>query len=318
MKIAKTSLYKDFIWRRIHSLAGLWLVIYITLHLWTNSQAALLIGDDGKGFIHAVNAIHELPYLPILEFVILVLPFLIHIIWGLQRLWTAKLNAFPSDGSSPSLPEYSANRAFTWQRITSWILIVGIAAHVIHMRFLEYPSHASKERQEYYMLPLSIDDGLYTVAERLDVDLYTATELAEQVKSADNMVSEKSSQEMGWEKLLEDQKNVQREKWVSALERHPLKPNEVMALAKDFGTADLLMLRNTFKSPLMIILYSILVITACFHAFNGLWTFLITWGGTLSENAQRLMKSVTLGLMFLVTFLGLIAVWGTYWINLKQ
>ena len=58
---------KAFLWRRLHSIAGLWLVIFIISHLFTNSQAALLIGDDGQGFINAVNAIHNLPYLPLIE-----------------------------------------------------------------------------------------------------------------------------------------------------------------------------------------------------------------------------------------------------------
>lgn len=270
MTASKTSLYRDFIWRRIHSFVGLWLVIYISMHLFTNSQAALLFGDDGKGFIRAVNSIHELPYLPVLEVVILVIPFFIHIVWGVQRLLTAKLNSLPTDGSSPSLANYSRNQAFTWQRITSWILIVGIAAHVIHMRFVEYPTHAIKGTQDYYTVSLSSDEGLDTVAERLDVQLY------------------------------------------------PIKEGQVAAVAKSFGTAELLMLRNVFKSPMMMILYTLLVVTACFHAFNGLWTFFITWGGTLSENSQKLMKKLTLGLMLFVTFLGLAAIWGTYWINLRQ
>jgi succinate dehydrogenase / fumarate reductase cytochrome b subunit len=49
-----------------------------------------------------------------------------------------------------------------------------------------------------------------------------------------------------------------------------------------------------------------------------LWTFLITWGITLSPLSQNGAKKIALFLMGGVAFLGLIAIWGTYWINLKQ
>ena len=65
---------RAFIWRRLHSLAGLWLVIYIIDHLLINSQAALLLGNDGRGFIHSVNAIHNLPYLSVIEILVLGVP----------------------------------------------------------------------------------------------------------------------------------------------------------------------------------------------------------------------------------------------------
>ena len=53
---------KEFIRRRAHSLMGLWLVLFLIEHLFTNSQAALLIGDNGSGFVKAVNALKSLPY----------------------------------------------------------------------------------------------------------------------------------------------------------------------------------------------------------------------------------------------------------------
>ncbi len=44
----------------------------------------------------------------------------------------------------------------------------------------------------------------------------------------------------------------------------------------NFATASLLVVRDTFKNPWMVIIYSIFVITACYHAFYGLWTASIT------------------------------------------
>jgi len=240
-----------FIWRRVHSLLGLWLVIFLTQHLFVNSQAALFIGDDGKGFIQSANFLEGLPYLPILEFLILGLPLLIHTLWGILYLFTAKYNSYGNNGKTPYLP-YSRNKAYTWQRITAWLLVIGIGS----------------------------SDGNFT---------------------------EKAAQKE-FLKKTED---------VKALTQ-TLQAQEVVAVANNFGTAELLMLRETFKMPIMLVLYTLLVLTTVYHAFNGLWTFCISWGVTLNQRSQKWMLNVSVGLMVLVGILGLSAVWLTYWVNLKN
>lgn len=264
-----TPIPKAFIWRRFHSLTGLWLVLFLMEHLLTNSQAALYFGDDGSGFIKSVNFLKGLPYLQVIEVTLIAIPLIIHGWWGLKYLHTAKYNSFSSDGTTPSLAQYPRNRAFTWQRITSWILLIGIIGHVIQMRFIEYPSTTQIDNTHYYMVRLSEDPGLPTLAERLDVQL----------------------------KIEQDQ---------------------VVALSSEFGTAVLLMVRETFKSPLMLFLYTIFVLAATFHAFNGLWTFMISWGITLTAASQRTMRKCAVTLMVILSFLGLAAIWATYWINLKS
>ena len=117
---------------------------------------------------------------------------------------------------------------------------------------------------------------------------------------------------------MAEQKAEEYRGWVQALERKPLRDVEVVASADNFGTAELLMVRDTFKMPFMIVLYTLLVLAACFHGFNGLWTFMISWGVTLNERSQRLMRKVSTALMLIVGALGLSAVWLTYWINLKS
>src|ERR1700719_477349 len=77
-----------FIWRRAHSLTGLWLVLFLIEHLIVNSQAALFVGDNGNGFVNAVNSIKDLPYLPVIEIFLLGVPFLIHGLWGIKYLLT--------------------------------------------------------------------------------------------------------------------------------------------------------------------------------------------------------------------------------------
>lgn len=289
---SRQTLPEAFVWRRLHSLTGLWLVVFLIGHLLTNSQAALFFGDDGGGFIHSVNSIHELPYLPLIEILVLGVPIAIHTVWGIKRVRSAEYNSFGSDGAKPLL-KYPRNRAFTWQRITSWLLVVGIIAHIIHMRFVEYPLTAEKGAEHAYMVRVSSDEGLHTLAKRLDVKLYNQSQI-EELKRSEN------------------------HPWMQALTYRPLKENEVMAVADNFGTAELLMVRDTFKMPVMIVLYTLLVLATCFHAFNGLWTVMITWGVSLSQYSQRWMRRLTTGLMILVGFLGLSAVWLTYWINLKH
>ena len=90
------QLPKAFIWRRLHSLTGLWLVIFLIEHLLTNSQAALWIGDDGSGFVRGVNLIKSLPYLRAIEIFLLGMPIVLHLIWGIIYLRTGDANSFSS------------------------------------------------------------------------------------------------------------------------------------------------------------------------------------------------------------------------------
>ncbi len=254
-----------FIFRRLHSLTGLFISLFLIQHLYVNSQAALFLGDDGKSFISSVNDIHSIPYLPLIEITLLAIPILIHIWWGILYVRTAKFNSLSSDGSAPSLPNYPRNHAFTWQRITSWILLFAIIAHVVHMRFIRYP----EEVENGYAVELVQDPGIDSLAKRLDVK-------------------------------LEPQNG------------------QIRAVAPDFGTAELLVVREAFKSPLIMALYTIFVLAACFHGFNGVWTFMISWGITISERSQKSFSIVTNGVMVAVAFLGLTAIYLTYWINLYE
>ncbi|MBM3191966.1 MAG: succinate dehydrogenase, partial [Chlamydiae bacterium] len=158
---------RAYIKRRLHSILGLMIVLFLLEHLLTNSQAALLVGDNGMGFIRAVNFIKDLPYLPVLEITLIAVPILVHAVLGVKYALTAKNNCWPSKGDKPSLTEYPRNHAYTWQRITSWILLVGIILHVGYMRFYRYPLEAEVGDKTFYFTRLDLDPGLYTVADRL-------------------------------------------------------------------------------------------------------------------------------------------------------
>jgi succinate dehydrogenase / fumarate reductase cytochrome b subunit len=304
----KKGLPSAFIWKRLHSISGFFLVLFLIEHLLVNSQAALLFGADGSGFIHSVNSIHNLPYLPALELGLLAVPIIIHGIWGVLYLFTGEINSYTSNGSRPSLPEYARNHAYTWQRITSWILLFGIAAHVVQMRFLDYPTTTQLGSQKFFLVKLDQDEGLATLAARLNVQIYDAKRIASSEKTFPTTFDGLSS--------VKKQEIQQQMKWEEALKHQSLKDKEIVAVSPDFGTASLLMVRETFKMPLMMVLYSVFVLASCFHGFNGLWTFMISWGLTLTSNAQKNMRIISTLLMGLITFLGLASIWGSYWINL--
>ncbi len=319
----RLKLPRPYILRRLHSLLGLWLVVYLFEHLLVNSQAALFLENDGAGFVRMVNSIHALPYLKVIEILLLGVPFLIHGVWGIKYALTSKSNSFKTNGVKPSLPQYKRNRAFTWQRVTSWLLIVGIIAHVAHMRFMEYPEKTQHGDQTLYMSRLSWSPALAITAKKLDVNFYSQTQIEERYKQLEEekalleeMKPETESYVPGdpYFKLLNAVQ--EKEEWVRAARKKPLKQGQILAVAPSAGAAFFLIVQQAFMSPTLVILYSILVVAAVYHAFNGVWTSMITWGITLTRRSQKKMRALTTTLMAVVMFLGLMSAWGTYWTNL--
>jgi succinate dehydrogenase / fumarate reductase cytochrome b subunit len=266
----ESKLPKPFVMRRLQSFLGIWLSLYLFVHLLVNSQAALFFFDDGSSFIALVNQLEDLPFLPIVEWIVIGLPFLVHGIWGILYIRSSKPNAHPTDGSSPTLPQYPRNKAYTWQRITAMLLVFGVVFHVIQMRFLERPAQVFDGPKTHHYVSIKEDKGLGNVL----------------TKVQGTIIADKEGK-----KVID---------------------------VPTMGGALFLVLRETFKSPLMVILYSLFVIVACYHAFNGLWTFMITWGITLTRHSQKRMRTVATSLMTLTIILGLMAIWGTYWTTLFQ
>ncbi|PIS03269.1 MAG: succinate dehydrogenase [Chlamydiae bacterium CG10_big_fil_rev_8_21_14_0_10_42_34] len=261
------AISSTFLWRRVHSLMGLWLVLYLIVHLIVNSQAALWLGDDGSGFVQMVNSLESLPYLQVIEITLIGIPLAIHGYWGVLRAFKAKTNSGSTDGSSPSM-KYGRSKAFTWQRLTSWVLLFGIIAHVIQMRFVDMPDKIRVDNQEMHVVHIKDDPGIESLAKRIGVT------------------------------IKKDGSNI-------------------TASAATPGKVILLTVRETFKSPLMCVLYTIFVLAAAFHAFNGFWTSLITWGALLSYRSQKAFLPICWVGVGMLAFLGLAAIWGSYWINLR-
>jgi len=240
----------EFIWRRFHSLMGLWLVLYLTYHLLVNSQAALLFGGDASGFVRMVNTLESLPYLHFVEALFIGVPLVGHGVWGVKRALEAKTNRLP----------YERNRAFGWQRVTSWILLVGVVGHVVQMRFVYQPR---VDKQGKYWVGVTADEKLGGIAEKLGAEV------------------------------------------------SPMQDGKVRVISSTPGPAMLFMVRDTFKSGWMRALYTVFVVSAGFHAFNGFWTALITWGAILSYRSQRAMIPVGWVGALVLSLLGLAAIWGS-------
>jgi succinate dehydrogenase / fumarate reductase cytochrome b subunit len=231
-------LSKEFLLRRIHSLAGLFFLLFLCEHLWTNAQAVLPFGKKGAWFIESVNFIYSLPYLHALEIFFIALPAGIHAYFGILRILTSECNSFSSDGHT-SFFFYSKNRCFTFMRITSWLLLAAICLHVAYMKYLHAPQ---KEI-----------DNKYTV-----------------LMAHENTIVE----------------------------------------TKDIGSAYLLVLQDTYSSMLFKLLYSLFVVIAAFHSCNGLWTFCLSWGITVTEKAQFVMRCISTAAMLILMVFGMACIWG--------
>ena len=289
------GLPRAFVFRRLHSLAGLFFVLFLIEHMLTNSTAALFVSEEGSGFVRAVDFLESLPYLPFVEFFLLAVPIAIHALLGACYFMEARFNSFSSDGSKPSLP-FVRNHFFTWQRLTALILVVGVIAHVASMRFIQRPIPLDTSEETSYVVTVAADPGLLSLAPRLKLELITP-------KTMPSL------------NVLDQGRQAEIQASLSTI--HPTEERWGV-VAKDFGTALLIVVRDNFRIPWVCLAYSLFTLAACFHAGNGLWTFAISWGIPLNELGRQITRVV--GTLFAAALAlgGLACIWMTYWVTLKQ
>jgi len=68
------------------------------------------------------------------------------------------------------------------------------------------------------------------------------------------------------------------------------------------------MMSEIVASPLSLILYLIGIVSAVYHLFNGIWTFLITWGITVSPKSQKVSRFITTAGFFAFSIVGVLAI----------
>jgi succinate dehydrogenase / fumarate reductase cytochrome b subunit len=64
----------------------------------------------------------------------------------------------------------------------------------------------------------------------------------------------------------------------------------------------------TVRHPLMMAFYVLGILSATFHLANGIWSFSIVWGLTVSPRAQRFMDYVSVGVFLVLSFIGIRAI----------
>ncbi|MFB5282266.1 succinate dehydrogenase cytochrome b558 subunit [Peribacillus sp. Hz7] len=68
------------------------------------------------------------------------------------------------------------------------------------------------------------------------------------------------------------------------------------------------MMAEIFSSPAMIAFYIVGIISAIFHFANGLWSFAVSWGLTITPKSQKIMTYVTLVVFVVLSYIGVSAV----------
>ena len=62
------------------------------------------------------------------------------------------------------------------------------------------------------------------------------------------------------------------------------------------------MMADILSSPFMLVFYIVGVISATFHLANGLWSFLVSWGITVTPRSQRIATYATIALFLALTY----------------
>lgn len=124
--------YAQFTLRRLHSLTGLFLGLFLFNHFLTNS----FLYEGADAFNHKVHFIHSIPFLLLVEIGLVFAPFLFHGAYGIYLMLGVDYNQrhYP----------YGRNWMFTLQRVTAWITAAFVVYHVAEWRFyykeIAYPS----------------------------------------------------------------------------------------------------------------------------------------------------------------------------------
>lgn len=72
--------------------------------------------------------------------------------------------------------------------------------------------------------------------------------------------------------------------------------------------ADFNMMADIVANPLYLVFYIIGIVSAVYHFTNGIWTFLITWGITVSPKSQKIFQYVSIAAFLVLSFIGIRAI----------
>lgn len=114
----------SYFWRKLHSLSGILPIgIFLCEHLFLNSLA--LKGETA--FNQGAALLHSIPYLWVLELIIIFVPLSFHALYGIWLVYLTKNN--------PLTYSYFRNWLFYLQRVTALITLAFVVWHVVVLRF---------------------------------------------------------------------------------------------------------------------------------------------------------------------------------------
>ena len=133
-----------FLLRRLHSLTGIVFGGYLVVHLLVNATLA----QGGGVFQTQVGKIHDLPFLPVIEWTFIYIPILYHTIYG---IWIT-LTGQPNVTNYP----YGKNIFYLLQRISAIVIVVFMLFHVLSLKYHLFgaslafdPHHATETVQRH-------------------------------------------------------------------------------------------------------------------------------------------------------------------------
>jgi len=112
-----------FLLRRLHSLTGIVFGGYLIVHLLVNATIA-----QGRNVYQTqVDKIHDLPFLPVLEWGLIYLPILFHTVYGVWIILTGQpnVNRYP----------YEKNWFYFFQRVSAVIIVFFMLFHVLALKY---------------------------------------------------------------------------------------------------------------------------------------------------------------------------------------
>ncbi|PYZ97294.1 succinate dehydrogenase [Alteribacter lacisalsi] len=68
------------------------------------------------------------------------------------------------------------------------------------------------------------------------------------------------------------------------------------------------MMANIVENPVALVAYLIGILATTFHFANGLWSFGITWGITVSPRSQQISTYITLGFFLVLSYVGVASI----------
>lgn len=80
-------------------------------------------------------------------------------------------------------------------------------------------------------------------------------------------------------------------------------------VAASFGVeVNFQMMEKILSNPFMLLFYLLGVLSTTFHFANGLWSFLVSWGITVTPQSQRFSTYITLGIFIFLSIIGIRAI----------